>query len=334
MIKKTLFILLALFGFIAFYSCEKEIDEREADELLRFEAFMSVNYPQAIKTASGMYYIIKEEGVGEYPVKDDYLLYNFAAMNLNEDVFQTTLKTTAYLNDLYSATVHYVPTYKKYLDQDKPLIKGLIEGLSLLREGSKARFFMPSKLAYGSTSYQGLTPYTSVIFDIELTKIIKDPVAHELDLITTYINTNYPELVIDDILIDGIYFLEVLEDEPEEGGEEEEESTGPEQIVKDDIVLVTYTGRFLDNWVFDTNDRAVAVENKILNTSNSYEPIKVTVGGTGYIEGFTLALQNLKTLTYAKVIIPSKFAYKENGSGQIQPHDPLIFELTITDKVK
>jgi FKBP-type peptidyl-prolyl cis-trans isomerase len=339
MIRKTFFILFATIGLIAFNSCEKEIDEREADELLRFEAFMSINYPEATKTASGMYYIIYSEGVGNTPSPTDYILFNYVGQDLDDNVFETTYKSVAYLNGIYSNKVRYVPSYRKFKDVNKPLIKGLAEGFALLKEGGKAKFFLPSKLAYGSVRHQSLNPYSSVIFDVELVRVISDPEVYELELINNYITENYPDYFVDGsliegILVDGIYILENVPEEIEIGEGEEDEDNGPKPIVNDDTVEVNYTGRFLDHWIFDTNIKSVAEANESYNPSVSYTPLRVKVGGTGYIAGFSLALKNLTTKTYAKVIIPSKHAYGENGANTIPAYAPLIFELTILDKIQ
>jgi FKBP-type peptidyl-prolyl cis-trans isomerase FkpA len=40
-----------------------------------------------------------------------------------------------------------------------------------LTDGSKAIFVIPSKLAYGETGNQGIAPFSTLVFDIELVKI-------------------------------------------------------------------------------------------------------------------------------------------------------------------
>ena len=52
------------------------------------------------------------------------------------------------------------------------LIPGLAEGVQLMSEGSRWRIFIPSALAYGSNGAQGIPPYTALIFQIELKKVI------------------------------------------------------------------------------------------------------------------------------------------------------------------
>ena len=53
------------------------------------------------------------------------------------------------------------------------VIPGWDEGISLLKVGDKARFVIPSYLAYGSQGAGGvIPPNANLIFDVELVKII------------------------------------------------------------------------------------------------------------------------------------------------------------------
>lgn len=334
MIKKIAVFLGVILTVMSFSSCEKEVDERAADELLRLQAYMRINYPGLEPSTSGLYTIIYEQGSGKVPEKGDYILFDYIGKTLDEDVFETSYSNIAYLHDIFSSRARYAPLYVNYKDEIKSLIKGLLEGMGNLNEGGKARFIMPSSLAYGSNRYRGLFPYTSIIFDVELRKVVTDPMAYELEQINTFISENYPDLVIEDILIDGIYFLEIEQEETEivEGDDGEEIEVGPEPIEDGDEVSVHYIGRLVDNWLFDTSIREVAQENGTFESGKTYEPLKVKVGGTGFIEGFSKALKNLTTKTTAKVIIPSEFAYSVLGNDQIPPYAPLVFELRIGDK--
>lgn len=324
--RKYLFLLLAVFGVIAFCSCEEEVDERESDELLRLQAYMSIHYPNVQPTESGLYIIIDQEGTGAKPSDNDFLLFEYTGRNLDDYVFETTIKSTAEIYDLYSPQVHYAPRFIQYTPLVPTIIKGLEEGFSYLKEGGVARFIMPSGLAYGDRSYRGLLPYSSVIFDIVLKKTIANPEEYEQQLIDEYISENYPDLIIEDAFVDGIYILESAPSTVPEA--ESSESIGNEETVE-----LYYTGTFLDGWIFDTNVVEVATENDIYDSNRDYTSISVTIGeGSGYIEGFSLALKNLQTFTDAKILIPSKFAYGEIGSSSINPYTPLIFELNILAK--
>jgi FKBP-type peptidyl-prolyl cis-trans isomerase len=42
-----------------------------------------------------------------------------------------------------------------------------------MREGGKALFLMPSKLAYGSAGYYSIPGYTPLLFEVDLVKVKK-----------------------------------------------------------------------------------------------------------------------------------------------------------------
>ena len=52
------------------------------------------------------------------------------------------------------------------------VIKGWTEGLQLMVEGEKRRFWIPSDLAYGKNQSAG-APAGTLVFDVELLKIVK-----------------------------------------------------------------------------------------------------------------------------------------------------------------
>lgn len=323
--RKLIFILLPLIGLISITSCEKEVDEREADELLRLEAYMSIHYPNAKPLESGLYYIVIQEGEGDSPEDGNYLLYNFTGRNLDDKVYETTHKETAKLYDLYTAYTYFAPYFQRFSKESDSAPKGLIEGLSYMQEGSVVKLIMPSKLAYGSKSHGGMHPYSSLIMDVELKKIVEDPEAYEEALIYEYINEQFPELSIEDAYQDSIYILfNSVRDIPFH--------EHCDSIHVEDKVTLHYTGRFLDGWVFDTNEKEVAKENDTYQQDKAYTPLEVEVGSESLIQGFSLALQNLMVPSTAIVLIPSKFAYGKEGSSNIRPYSPLLFTLTILDK--
>ena len=53
------------------------------------------------------------------------------------------------------------------------VIKGWTEGLQLMSEGAKYRFFIPYQLAYGAAGAgASIPPYAALIFDVELIEVI------------------------------------------------------------------------------------------------------------------------------------------------------------------
>ena len=51
------------------------------------------------------------------------------------------------------------------------VIKGWTEGLQLMKVGSKFSFVIPADLAYGERATGKITPYSTLLFDVELLSI-------------------------------------------------------------------------------------------------------------------------------------------------------------------
>ena len=52
------------------------------------------------------------------------------------------------------------------------VLKGLEEGVGLMRVGEKARFVLPYTLAYGSNPYGNIPAYSNLVFDVELVDVM------------------------------------------------------------------------------------------------------------------------------------------------------------------
>ena len=53
------------------------------------------------------------------------------------------------------------------------VIKGWTEGVQLMKEGAKYRFFIPYELGYGAQGAGGsIPPYSALIFDVELIEVL------------------------------------------------------------------------------------------------------------------------------------------------------------------
>lgn len=100
----------------------------------------------------------------------------------------------------------------------------------------------------------------------------------------------------------------------------EKEGTGIE-IDSAMQVTVNYTGSLLNGTVFDSN---------VDSTFEHMEPYKFTVGLRQVIEGWDIALKNMKVGEKASVFIPSILAYGMQGSGLIiPPYSHLKFDLEV-----
>lgn len=125
------------------------------------------------KTASGLQYVVTEEGKGAKPVAGDTVVVNYTGMLTNGTIFDSSIKENAIKGKL---PVDPMRTFEpiRFPIGVQPIIQGWTEGLYLFGKGTKATLIIPSSLAYGDRPQgQKIPPYAPLIFDIELVDVIK-----------------------------------------------------------------------------------------------------------------------------------------------------------------
>lgn len=148
--KKLLFLLLSLS--LGMVSCTKDKSasaQLEVDKIA-IEAYLAEHNLTAQSTASGLYYIIENQGTGAQPTVASTV----------------TVKYTGWLLDgtqVDNGTITYPLN---------ALIKGWQEGIPLFNEGGNGTLFIPSCLAYGTTGAgKDIPPNAVLIFDINLISV-------------------------------------------------------------------------------------------------------------------------------------------------------------------
>ena len=128
------------------------------------KAYFAKNNITPLKTASGLYYTIKEEGKGEQAIVGDSVSMNYTGTLLDGTKFDSNTDT---------AFKHAQPFW--FILGRGAVIKGWDEGVALLKAGSKAVFYIPSVMAYGAQTRPGSAanpkgiPANSILqFDVQL----------------------------------------------------------------------------------------------------------------------------------------------------------------------
>lgn len=122
------------------------------------EKFLKENAskPGVNVTPSGLQYTVLVEGSGKKPKASDTVRCHYEGRLIDGTVFDSS--------------------YKRGTPADfglNQVIKGWTEGVQLMSEGSKFRFFIPFNLAYGERGAgASIPPYAALIFDVELIKVL------------------------------------------------------------------------------------------------------------------------------------------------------------------
>lgn len=106
---------------------------------------------------SGLQYTVIKEGNGAKPLATDRVKCHYEGTLPNGTIFDSSYKrgepTVFPLNGV---------------------IAGWTEGVQLMNEGAKYRFFIPYHLAYGERGAgQAIPPYAALVFDVELIEVVK-----------------------------------------------------------------------------------------------------------------------------------------------------------------
>ena len=132
---------------------QKRIDAQKAKQAKELHK-ISAGFKQM---DSGLRYQIIQEGTGQQPVAGQTVSVHYKGQLLDGTVFDSSYKRQKPLDFV--------------LGQGQ-VIPGWDEGVSLLKVGDKARFVIPSDLAYGSRGAGGvIPPNAALIFDVELVTV-------------------------------------------------------------------------------------------------------------------------------------------------------------------
>ena len=128
-----------------------------AENLRSGQQFLAENAKKAgvVTLPSGLQYQIIKNGSGQSPTAKSKVKVSYEGRLIDGTIFDSSIAR--------NQPVEF---------QASQVIQGWTEGLQLMKEGAKYRFFIPAKLAYGEIgSGDSIEPNSTLIFDIELLKI-------------------------------------------------------------------------------------------------------------------------------------------------------------------
>lgn len=129
--------------------------EKENAERATLNAAALKEFENGKTTASGLKYIVIKEGTGAMPTATSNVKVHYTGMLTNGKIFDSSVQRGEPIDF--------------GLNQ---VIKGWTEGVQLMKEGAKYKFYIPYQLAYGDRAMGNVIPAKSdLIFEVELLKI-------------------------------------------------------------------------------------------------------------------------------------------------------------------
>ena len=142
----------------------KTIEMGAKDDKTLLEYFKKNNI-KVQKSPMGTYVEIIRQGTGPQIDTNVVVSTNYTGRTMDGKMFDSNTDP---------AKGHVEP-FNVNLTSDRSLggsvIKGWTDGLKLLNEGTQAKFYIPSSLAYGARSTGDIPPHAILIFDIEVLKV-------------------------------------------------------------------------------------------------------------------------------------------------------------------
>ena len=158
-----------------------DVDRWERDSLLKY---MAANYPAAVEdtTLTGFFYVKTKDGTDKEFPADTTIYINYTGRLLNGMVFDTTIKDTAKVWNLYSASktyqqskINWYSSSEDYTsitlgDSESSTITGFSYALDKMHPGEAGKCFFISKYGYsGSGSGSSIPGYSPLCFELETT---------------------------------------------------------------------------------------------------------------------------------------------------------------------
>jgi peptidylprolyl isomerase len=235
----------------------------------------------AEKTASGLASKVLQKGTGTaHPSAEDTVKVHYTGWMTDGKMFD-------------SSVVRGQPA-EFPLDR---VIKGWTEGLQLMVEGEKRRFWIPGNLAYGDTPRRPGGPSGTLVFDVELLSLQKAPPAPAVPTDVAAVPKNAKKT-------DSGLAYRVLT-----------KGKGKVHPTASSVVKVHYTGWTTDGKRFDSS----VVRG---------QPAEFPLGGVikGWTEGVQLMVEGEKTRFW----IPGKMAYGDEPNPG-RPYGMLVFDIELIE---
>lgn len=119
-----------------------------------------------VELPSGLRYEILKPATGATPKPGQVVTINYTASFVNGEVFGSTAESKEPLE---------LPLVAGTPENPAGTIPGMVEGLTKVGVGGKAKLYIPPSLAYGDAGNQGIPPGATLVFEVEVLSVKDAP---------------------------------------------------------------------------------------------------------------------------------------------------------------
>lgn len=355
MMKRIYRLSILAAAVMSLISCAKSVVEGQGEAKKRaFDAWLSVNAPEAERTGRGIYVLPEytTEGTGETVEADGFAIIRYVTRSLDGTISDFTDKQYAEQLGSYNKASYYGTRVQTTTAET--IRAGVADAIIGMKVGGKKKFIVPSWLmSYSNFATEqeymdSETEFSSAIYEIEIVDFTKNINNWQLDRMVECINQPdfyggvFGTIEVKDSTALGLYFAPI----------EEEENN--KEFPADTTIYINYTGKLLDlpkyygdGLVFDTTIENLAKDHYIYSDSKTYGPVavkwgtthsEITLSGSSVVSGFSQTIWNMinkssdTKATKAVGVFYSELGYGYTGSGSIPSYAPLVFEIEIVEK--
>lgn len=214
---------------VLFMSCNNDDSDKPAVDYsaqneAEIKTYIADNDLDAIRTDSGLYYVVNEEGTGKRPTATSNVTVSYKGYFLDKKAFGQSDDAGVSFNL-------------------KGKIKGWVEGIPFFKEGGSGILLIPAHLAYGSDDYRGIPAGSVLIFEIKLISV-EYSAANEAEILKYIADNNLNATRTDS----GLYYVI------------NEAGTGKQPTATSNVT-VAYKGYLTNKNVFDqSTDSGISLD--------------------------------------------------------------------------
>jgi FKBP-type peptidyl-prolyl cis-trans isomerase len=149
-------------------------DARKIGEMKEIEQYLAKNNIKAQQTKNGVFYEIQNPGAGPQADSGKIVSINYTGYLMDGKFFDSNVDSTKQIQK------HPLSPFE-FMAGVQGAIPGMLEGVTVFKEGGKGRIFIPSVLGYGAQgSPPVIKPYQNLMFEIEVTSVKDAPPQQEM----------------------------------------------------------------------------------------------------------------------------------------------------------